>query len=86
MSKQNFEPVYLCKCNNCGTVMLDQNAQVGAPIFMADVKHIADMQYMKEDGTEEYFWGCGICDTDSFLTDEIGKDTERVLRHDGVIQ
>lgn len=86
MSKQNFEPTYLCKCNNCGTVMLDNNPQVGSPLFIAKVWYIADMEYIKPKEDEEGFCGCGKCQTDGYLTDDISKEDEDKLRSFGYIQ
>lgn len=82
MSKENAN---LCKCNNCGTVMIDQNPQTGAPIFKADTMKIADMQYMLDDDTKDGFWGCGICETDSYLTDEISEDDKKSLKEKNLI-
>ncbi len=78
------ELVNLCKCNNCGTIMIDQNPQIGAPAFVGDVTKIADMQYIdnKEEGG---FWACGICETDGYLTDDISKKDESDLRQKDLI-
>ena len=61
---------YLCKCNNCDSILLDQNPQTEA------IKHelgkyptIKHMRYIQ--GEENSFWACPICKTDEYLTDNI---------------
>jgi hypothetical protein len=56
---------YICKCNNCGSFLLDENPQVHAPQF-----HISPsfaVQPMEKD--DEGNWVCPICMTDSYLSD-----------------
>lgn len=59
---------YLCKCNNCGAIMYDENPQVDA------IKHdptqfgeVLPMEQLNDDG--DTYWGCGNCQTDAFLVD-----------------
>lgn len=59
----------LCKCNNCNSIMYDENPQVGATKFdpkTIDVE-ILPMELLNEEG--ESFWGCGNCKTDAYLMD-----------------
>ena len=58
----------LCKCNNCGTILIDQNPQIGAKEYELTGNE-EEMQYMKDEETGEYFWACPICETDDYLTD-----------------
>lgn len=59
----------LCKCNNCGKIMYDENPQTNSTKI--DIKLISVIVYPMEMLNEEgdTFWGCGDCQTDSFLTD-----------------
>lgn len=57
----------LCKCNNCDSILIDQNSQIGANEYDLSGEEI-EMQYMQdEDG--EYFWACPLCETDDYLID-----------------
>jgi len=64
-----MEKFYLCKCNNCGSVLIDHNPQVNAQMVEADPsKHdelIMDNNIKGMDGD----WICPNCKTDSFLAD-----------------
>lgn len=58
---------HLCKCNNCDTVFYDENPKIGAKeIETEDFEVIYPLELLN-DG--ESFWGCGVCETDSYLTD-----------------
>ncbi len=60
---------HLCKCNNCGNILYDENPQVGAEKYNIEV--INEIIYPMEllnDG-DESFLGCGECETDEYLTD-----------------
>lgn len=63
---------HLCKCNNCETVMIDENAQVGAVLHELNGTEVKMKQITepttKADG-QTYFCGCPICLTDDYLTD-----------------
>lgn len=60
---------YICKCNNCGTLMYDENPQTDQPKI--DVSNlpleIYPMELLEEDG--ESYRGCGHCQTDGYLVD-----------------
>ena len=58
--------VNLCKCNNCDTVLIDENPQTGAKKYKSPLD-AENMDYLK-DG-EEYFWACPKCETDDDLID-----------------
>ena len=60
------ETDFLCKCNNCGTVMIDENPQINAKKKKVTGK-VVFMEYFKED--DMYYLGCPKCKTDEFLTD-----------------
>lgn len=60
----------LCKCNNCDNILYDENPQIGAiEIDTEEFEEILPMELLNEDG--DSFWGCGICQTDSFLSDDV---------------
>lgn len=65
----------LCKCNNCETVMFDENpTETG---FDFDDKDVANykpehMAYLEDE--TGYFWGCPNCETDGYLTDLVSRD------------
>jgi len=68
-----MEAVNLCKCNKCGTILLDQNPQIGAKRHTINLTKVEVMQYIKDEESQdqEYFWGCPICMTDAYLTDTL---------------
>lgn len=57
---------YLCKCNNCDTILVDRNPQENA--FKLPLQgNEEEMECIKdEDGV---FWGCPHCKTDGYLMD-----------------
>lgn len=80
-----YERANLCQCNNCDNIFVDQNSQVGAKEYIIDLKKVTDLSYLKDkepkdeiDGGE-YFWGCGICETDAYLKDDIDEVKARKL-------
>jgi uncharacterized C2H2 Zn-finger protein len=56
---------YLCKCNNCDTILIDENPQVGA------VKQLvpAGAESMEQNTDGETYWCCPKCRTDAYLID-----------------
>jgi len=92
-TKSKFtEKANLCQCNNCGGVFIDQNSQIGAKQFLVDFSKVSELQYIsaEDDMTDpqakkseidgnEYFWGCGVCETDGYLTDEIDETKAKNL-------
>jgi hypothetical protein len=65
----------LCKCNNCGSILIDQNPQVNAPLYnLKNHPEAIEMQYMQglvENDDPDLVWACPVCLTDGFLTDNI---------------
>lgn len=53
----------LCKCNNCDTILIDENPDVNAPEFILKGREEA----MIKDANG--FWACPKCETDSNLID-----------------
>ena len=70
----------LCSCNKCNGIFEDMNPQTGAPEF--DIKQHTDLPalvhcYDKDDVEQKHpFWGCPICLTDSYLSDNV--DVEKL--------
>ena len=61
-----YERDYLCKCNNCDTIMRDENPQNGAKKHLLSGIEESMEQLEDEDGV---FWGCPKCLTDDYLKD-----------------
>lgn len=69
----------LCHCNNCETILIDENPQVNAKIYTIidnycesfPNKKIEMMAYMKDKNSQDqqHFWYCPICETDDYLID-----------------
>ena len=63
---------YLCKCNNCDSILIDRNPQVNATKF--EVPDNALEMAMISSTLEidaNLFWACPICLTDEYLNDNI---------------
>jgi hypothetical protein len=60
----------ICKCNNCDTLLIDENPQVGANqlIVPDSTPGLIRMKEPEACGGGE-FWACPNCKTDSFLAD-----------------
>lgn len=60
--------VNLCKCNNCGSILYDENPKIGAKEKETDKinQEILPMELLNDGET---YWGCGNCQTDAYLTD-----------------
>ena len=56
----------LCKCNNCGSVLIDENPQYGA-VFHPVPTNAIEMEYITND--DGSFWACPNCQTDEYLID-----------------
>lgn len=71
----------LCICNKCGNIFIDQNAQIGATVFNVNESKVSDLQYLKEKNPRdnECYWGCGVCETDAFLSDEVNESKAKKL-------
>lgn len=60
-----MEKEQLCKCNNCDTVMYDEN-----PSEQPELKVPEGTRSMEKfDDEGESVWGCPECKTDEYLTD-----------------
>ena len=57
---------YVCKCNNCETVMFDENPSTN----LVDIDLI-DEPIENMETTDNGVWGCPNCRTDEYLTDYI---------------
>lgn len=74
----NTTKVNLCKCNNCNTILVDENPRTDAKLYLLQQgkdgiwrthlnEPVLDGEMIEEDG--ERFFGCGECQTDGYLTD-----------------
>lgn len=65
-----METVYICRCNNCFTKLIDKNPSeksIAVPLLSEykEMKYVGDCVEDKRDAG----WVCPVCDTDGFLTD-----------------
>lgn len=55
----------LCRCNNCGTIMIDENPddqpELTAPENVKNMKELNDIG--------GFYWACPECLTDEYLQD-----------------
>jgi hypothetical protein len=60
----------LCKCNNCDSILIDENPQFNATEFELQ-GHEKHMLYINvgPKNCPEYIWACPECETDEYLTD-----------------
>lgn len=57
---------YLCKCNNCDNILVDENPQIKAKEHELSGEEL-QMIYVQDGDT--WYWVCPICLTDSYLID-----------------
>jgi len=60
----------LCKCNNCDSILIDENPQVDAKEHeLTGIEK--NMEYVKDEEAQDcdYFWACPECLTDGYLVD-----------------
>lgn len=66
--KVDSNGVNLCFCNNCNSILIDNNPQIGATLYKVveeiNAKEMTELQ--DEDG---FFWVCPTCIVDDYLTD-----------------
>ena len=65
----------LCKCNMCDNILIDQNPQIGAKEYELKGNEL-EMQWFgggikDKNGEEGNYWGCPVCLTDDYLTDDV---------------
>jgi len=68
----------LCKCNNCDSILIDQNPQINAKEYYLKGTEL-EMQYIpsiieKGNVVDGAFWACPICMTDGYLDDDISGE------------
>lgn len=69
-----MKDTYLCKCNCCGAILIDENPQIDAPLY--DIKDYPQAQEMQKvsvvvNDPETEYWACPNCLTDGFLDDDV---------------
>lgn len=57
----------LCKCNNCESILIDENPQIGAKELEVPGNAKEMIQVQEDGGT--FFWACPECKTDEYLMD-----------------
>ena len=66
-----MKTAHICRCNNCDAILYDENPQVDAvEVNIETLNCIVYPMELLNDGSES-FWGCGECQTDEYLTDDI---------------
>lgn len=65
----------LCTCNNCEGIFIDQNPQIGAPVYRVNVNKTSDLQF----NSNESCWVCPVCDVDDYLTDDVNEKKAKKL-------
>lgn len=71
MTRIKNELVPLCQCNRCGGVYIDNNPQIGAKLHPNMGYPELEKLHEETGQLETGFWGCPVCRTDSYLSDEI---------------
>jgi hypothetical protein len=63
---------YLCKCNNCDSILIDRNPQVNA-IPLKTPENAIEMVMIGSplEMNSNLFWACPICLTDEYLNDDV---------------
>lgn len=74
MLKEDPNGAELCRCNNCMSILIDENPRDGAKKYDAacaegSLKQFVDMSDNDTSHDIHYFWGCPNCGTDEYLTD-----------------
>lgn len=62
----NIKGEYLCRCNCCGTILLDENPDCDSPKYA--LKHTEENMEQQEDENGIYYV-CPHCGTDEYLVD-----------------
>ena len=65
--------MYICTCNNCGNIFEDRNEHPKESTVFPDDTFIQELELLNDgDGSESYY-GCPVCQTDGYLTDNINE-------------
>ena len=68
----------ICKCNKCGGIFEDMNPQTNAPEYQEmDVPSLVICN--EDDAIEGQFWGCPVCKTDAYLSDDLAPYIPPIL-------
>ena len=75
---------YICRCNNCSSILIDKNPQIDAIkydiyidankefVLEDGITNVLEMEYLKDPNStteDEHFWACPKCKTDDYLFD-----------------
>ena len=74
MLKEDINGAEMCRCNNCGSILIDENPRSGAKkydVSCADgsLKQFVDLSDNGLSHDIGYYWGCPECGTDEYLID-----------------
>lgn len=61
---------FLCKCNNCNSVLIDKNPKDDAVEQELSGEEL-EMVLIHDKHEYENFWACPICKNDYYLTDNL---------------
>ena len=61
--------VYLCECNMCGNILIDNNPLPDA-VLHEYRDELGELAQMEDVVTGEIYWGCPNCQTDDYLIDK----------------
>lgn len=61
--------VYLCKCNMCGNILIDNNPLPDAVLYEYR-NGLGELAQLEDVVTGEIYWGCPNCQTDDYLIDK----------------
>ena len=63
----------ICVCNNCETLLIDSNPQVGAKEFEVDGLHLNELVSIDD------MRACPNCQTDEYLSDDVYRKLWEIL-------
>ena len=73
MAEKKFD--YLCKCNNCGEVLIDKNPMADAIKYELEPGMKSLKMIFEAKDPENFYWGCPNCFTDAYLDDNFLETT-----------
>ena len=70
---------YLCTCNKCGQILIDENHCKGSILYEGSEESFNNIHSLEQiqDEEEGWFWGCLECSSDSDLMDNISDQVAK---------
>ena len=59
----------LCMCNNCGSILIDHNAQINAAIHEVNAGEYPELIQGQDIKDSVFSWLCPNCKTNAYLSD-----------------